>query len=208
MQSRILVLFAALIGAGCVLETDEPLSDPASAEADPSMYGHWVVPPQPGEQNGNEIHMFIGKHEQEQNPEGIMECASIPWNPKNLTIGGKPSKFYFTVTKIGKERYMNVLRDKDEKELIDLSEKGSYARWAANKDHRCAIFRYMCDGKTLQICNHEFNVLKRLTKDKVLARNEVEGDEYCTTESLLKYLNKEGGETLFPQVQIEAKKTP
>jgi hypothetical protein len=208
MKTRAILLTAALLGAGCVLQSDEPLSDPATAEADPSMYGHWVVPPQPDDKTGHEIHLFIGKHKPEQNPQGIMECAMIAWDTKTLMIDGKPSKFCFTITEVGKDRYLNMLGHKDEKEPTDFSEEGSYAKWAGDKNHRSAIFRYACDGTTLQIWNYDSSMLKRLVKEKAIDRSSVDGDDYYIAKSLLKCLEKEDGEKLFSNVVFEAKKAP
>jgi hypothetical protein len=205
MKSRIVVLMAALLCAGCVLETDQPLSDPVTSEADPSMYGHWVVPARPDEETGHELHLFIGKHKTEQNPSSIMECVMVAWETKSLAIDGKPSKLCFTISEIGKDRYLNLLGTEDEKEPTDFSQEGSYAKWASDKNRRSAIVRYSCDGTTLKLWNFDNTTLKRLSKEKVLER-EGDGDGLVISKSLLTYLQKEGGEKLFGNSMFEAKK--
>jgi hypothetical protein len=209
MKSRLAITFLLLLAAGCILETNEPLTDPLNAKADPNMYGHWVASPETNDEAGEELHLFIGKHHEKGNPNSIMDCVMVNWKTKTREVGDGSRKMYFTASKIGQESYLNLLIAKGEEDSPDLSQENSYAQWVANKNHRCNILRYSCDGEILRLWNYNNDVLKQLCKQKQLTPIETDGkDEHVTTESLLKYLEKNGGEKLFSEAMFEAKKAP
>jgi hypothetical protein len=206
MKPLIAVMFSLVFAGGCLLGTDEPLSDPATAEADPSMYGHWVVPPRADDETGEEIHLFIGQQDVKGNPKSIMNCAFVNWKTKQQQVGS--TKFSFTMSRVGNESYVNLFFVAGDQEPSDLSEEGSYAKWTDNKQHCCAVLRYSCDGKVLRFWNYEKDVYTQLLKDKQLESTKRGTEECAKASSVVAYLEKNGSEKLFKNFMFEAHKVP
>jgi hypothetical protein len=206
MKPLLAVMLSFVFAGGCLLGTDEPLSDPATAEPDPSVYGHWVVPVRADDEAGEEVHLFIGKQEVDGNPKSIMDCVFVNWKTKKQQVGS--IKFSFTASRVGNESYLNLFCDDGQKELADLAEKGSYAKWAGDQQHGCAILRYSCDGKALRCWNYDKDVYAQLLKDKQFERSDRGAGECVKANSLVAYLEKNGSEKLFKNFMFEAHKAP
>jgi hypothetical protein len=205
MKTRIVLLLPLVFTAGCVIRTTQPLSDPVTAEADESLYGHWIAVRREPDGTTHEAHLFIGKHAVKGEPESIMEFAGVGWSRDKLQVMGAGRIAYFTVTRIGKTGYLNVFEVKGECDRPDLSGQGSYKRWTSNEKRLCTILRYQCDGRRLIVwnVNEKANTLERLTSEKQL--DVVDG--IVTIESLVRYLRKNGGDTLFDHQAFVAQKS-
>ena len=193
------VVLVLLALAGCTVDTTEPLSDPVTTAPDVSLYGHWVQ-----KDATSEIHAFIGKHTTKDNPNSIMEIVKITRNTDDKQIEAGPTG-YFTVSRVGNTSYMNLLAEKGDSKL-SLSQAGSYAKWAKNDKKRCAVRRYKCDGMKLQVWTAKTprEALKKLSE-----AGEVKMiDEVVTADSLVRYLQKAGGEVLFNELLETWSKVP
>lgn len=187
---------------GCTTATG-PLTDPKIGKIDESLIGHWAGLKKE-EGNQAEIHLFIGKpevknwsrpykkeegnragihlsinFEVEKKPKGIMECASIEWDRANQKIND--AKWFFSVSKIGKTSYINLFLT------------GSYE----NQKNDCLIFRYRCDGQTLQLWSIDEEKVGQLGNEGHLTLNMEKIFQRVSVESLAAYLTKNGGEDLF-----------
>jgi hypothetical protein len=193
---RILFIFSTIFVSGCAVLTTQPLSDPLTAETDPNLLGHWV---ETFTVDGvaKEIHYFIGKHTTVNNPESIMECVSIEWQPKENQFTFHKETWYFSVANINNQKYASIFANKDENDYPPpaLNYEGSYEDWATSKNKRCWILRYQCDGKTLQVWG-EKDLKDRL--EAMIKNGQLKGhDGTITVDSLVKYLRKYGGNDLF-----------
>jgi hypothetical protein len=194
---RWLLAFAAFLLTGCTIRTTDPLSDPITAKPDESLYGHWLATEKDSDGKTSEVHVFIGKHTTKGNPASLMEYQGIRWNVDEKTVTGGDSTFYFTVTRIGKTSYLNVLEEKGSAS-IRLSEAGSYTNWAKNDKRRCTILRYSCDGKELRVWNAKDAESK--VKNLSEAGQVTATEKVVTADSLSQYLKKNGGERLFDEL--------
>ena len=194
-----LVLFVA----GCGVRVTQPLSDPSTSEADESLYGHWL---ETVKQDGKvgEFHVFIGKHWTQGNPKAIMELGSIGWCPDDKQVKSYPTA-YFTVTRIGRDTYMNLIGGPSSPDF-SLSDEGSYAKWIANEKKTCEVFRYVCDGKTFQAWTVA-DVDAKLKSLREAGDLKMVGG-VVTSDSLVGYLGKNGGEKLFDKKGFDFRKIP
>jgi hypothetical protein len=202
---RVFFLLCVLLTPGCTVDTTEPLSDPATAKPDESLYGHWISKSE-GPGKTGEDHAFIGKHTTQGNPRGIIEVARVDWEPAGNKVY-QPPRIYLTVSRIGETSYMNLFYAKGGADL-SLDAKGSYEQWKKDPMRRCMILRYRCDGKTLQIwtARKAEDQLRDLSKAGEL---KLVGDPTTVTaDSLHRYLQKNGGEQLFNDPMPVYRKVP
>ncbi len=208
-----LICFCGCNPTGVV--TDRPLSDPLTAEADESLYGHWggvwTI-----ENDAMEVHAFIGPHVVKDNPEGLMEAAMTIIDPLKHGIESS-HKAYFTVSKIGKSSYVSFFDDpvgSGPGNHLNLSQPGSYAK---QKDllTRFFVTKYHVDNDTLDIWlvkNQEEvsqieKALEELKESSQLKANE-EAKSLITYDSLVVYLRKNGGDKLFTAKPMTLKRIP
>lgn len=188
------------VATGCGVETNQPLADPATAEADASLYGHWIAI-DPTNKN-HEEHLFIGTHKVKSHPESIMEAAWVIWSSDTKTMNLPIAKgpLYFTSTRIGRWSYLNLFSIRkgkvgEDNEAADLHSPADYQKWTRDRKHTCIITRYQCNEKTLEFWDMTEPIAKldRLKKagDLTVIR------ELITAESLVRYLRKHGGDALF-----------
>jgi hypothetical protein len=206
MKARMVLLLPLAFATGCVITTTQPLSDPLTAEADESLYGHWIASERQSDGTTHETHLFIGKHTVDGEPESIMEYAGVGWNRDKLQAMGGGRNVYFTVARICKYSYMNLFQIEGERDTPDLSAQGSYRRWASNEKRRCWVFRYQCDGRQLTVwtVKDAAKTMKRLADERQLDVT----DNVVTIESLVRYLRKNGGSTLFSEQMFVFHKSP
>src|SRR4051794_18523381 len=67
MRNGLFLVLLPLLATGCAIRTNQPLSDPATARPEASLYGHWVATTKK-EGKTSEIHFFIGAHDVKGNP--------------------------------------------------------------------------------------------------------------------------------------------
>lgn len=206
--SRSTILFATLLVAGCTVKTNQPLSDPWTTEPDESLYGHWLSTKK---ENGKvcELHAFVGKHQTKENPRSIMEFVMIGWEVDDKRVSNENSVGYFTVTRIGKTSYMNLIEPGGTTKF-SLSQAGSYAMWAKDRERTCTVVRYSCDGKKLQVWNAKERdaVVKKLSIARELKDGFGRVSVIVTAESLARYLQENGGEGLFDDLVVTFSKVP
>lgn len=192
---RSLVVLSVLLVSGCAVHTNDPLSDPLTADADESLYGHWL---ETKKEDGKtrELHAFIGKHTTKGNPKSIMEIALVYWQIDEKTVQSD-RLLYFTTSAIAKTSYINLMVDSAPD--FSLSGVGSYAKWTKNEKRACVIFRYSCDGKKLELWSAKESkaALKKLSEAGEVKLIHRDKEEFVTSDSLVKYLAKNGGESLF-----------
>ena len=189
----LLLLLPTLLAAECPLITNAPLSDPLTSEPDASLYGHWIGKL---ENSDHEAHLFIGKHSVEGNPEGIMEAYLIKWDRKDHHISPQDTMMYFTVARVGESDYWCIFLSSDDKDKSPKLDVGdSYKRWAKSDKRLCAVFRYKCDAKGLKLWAVKDDVITKLEKDGQLKQSE----SGLAVDSAVRYLRKNGGETLFTE---------
>ncbi len=207
--SRWLLIFGVLFITGCpTVQTTQPLSDPLTAEPDESLYGHWLAT-EKEDGKTRELHAFIGKHTTKENPEAIMEVWVIHWEREDKKLDG--GLYYFTVTRIGKASYMNLIGvdtpSVGSKDMpLSLSAVGSYAAWTKNEKKKCGIVRYSYEGNKLQIWvpTDVKQALKGLSEAGELKLI----GEVVTIDSLVRYLRKNKGEELFNKLARTFSKIP
>lgn len=134
---------------GCAIITSEPLSDPLTAQPNPSLYGHWVGTLQ----NREEIHLFVSPRKSKEStssenhkardPDSIMEWAMIRWSPAKNTLDSTASG-YFTVTRIGPSTYLNILTCND---LLaapqnQRNDEWYYERWVQTPTRCVSVLAY------------------------------------------------------------------
>lgn len=201
-MSRLWILLVPLL-AGCAIATTEPLADPRAAAVDEALLGHWLM----DTPDRGQLHLFIGKHDVENNPTSLHEIVMVDWRPAEKFVRGNADKMYVTATRIGKFSYLNFLTQKKAagQESYDLSRPGSYEAWTKDPNHHCLIFRYECDGGRLRVWTIKDDLRKQLLREK---RLEIVGDPDVTVASLLTVLRKDGGDTIFAEKMIDAKRVP
>jgi hypothetical protein len=201
----VLFLLCVLLTPGCTVDTTEPLSDPATAKPDESLYGHWISRSE-GPAKTSESHAFIGKHTTKGNPGGIIEVARVDWDPDAKTVR-QPPRIYLTVSRIGETSYMNLFWSKVGGDL-SLDSEGSYGQWKKDEMKRCTILRYQCDSKTLQVwsARKAEDQLRDLSNAGDLKL--VHDKTTVTPDSLVRYLQKNGGEQLFNDPMPVYRKVP
>lgn len=190
-----LIVAICFFATGC--DVDKPLSDPATAEIDEQLLGHWAGVLESDDGSQSKIHLFIGKHSTKGNPESIMEALGVEYNIKEMRVESgtnKVQKMYFSVTTIGKLKLLNVYHNAlSEKGGLDLSEKGSFDKWAENMGRSCSILKYETDGKQLRLIPLDNKKLEQLTKDGILEKK----NDRIRASSLIAYLRKSDGKGMF-----------
>jgi hypothetical protein len=196
--SRLALLSAVLAFSVCGCELDKPLSDPAKAQVDERLLGRWVGVATKLNPDAGDGLLFIGRHRIEQNPDGIMEALAIDYNLKDQTIGDADTTrvTYFSVTKIGSLEMLDLFFDDDR--LAELSEKNSYARWAASKKRSSLLMRYKLEGDQLKLVPVDSVKIDELAKAGKLMKS-ADDDDLVTAESLKSYIEANGGEDLFDE---------
>jgi hypothetical protein len=117
-------LFAlSLSQTSCVVDSVEPLSDPATTEVDRRLFGQWKVKELgfvfPLVPKSDTLDYIIGRPPEgsiKDCPPGLMVLHGFRRSAKDEVSGGKAG--YFFVTKIGKDDYMNLINLKDDKNLV------------------------------------------------------------------------------------------
>jgi hypothetical protein len=181
-----LVLFGVLLAAGCgdavQLPVSEPLSDPVKAIRDDSLLGHWLL--EKGPDDNAQVHVFVGKKTVSETPDSIMEAGIVSWSALENTVRITP--FSFTVTRIGKESYVNLFYHSDKLNF-------SYPDWVKSEVKICSVLRYSCEGNTLRIWAQRRSEAKKIEDAGEL--NIVQG--VITADSLIAYIERNGGDKLF-----------
>lgn len=195
---RWLIVFAFLFITGCTtILTNQPLSDPWTAEPDQSLYGHWFAK----QADGEEVDLYIGKGS--KSPESIMEFVKVLYfAKKSELVVDQPWTGYISVSRINGSSYMNILIDRkpEDKKLSYRSNTWHYEDWIKNPSKLVSILKYRVTGDKLMLWGaKDGEILERKTREakdiKILYK--YKNESIVDSTSLVRYLHKNGGEDLF-----------
>ena len=206
MRSLINVLALALVLCGlcgCDGEVDQPLSDPMTAEADEDLLGHWRGNFDAEDKKAKVfMNLFIGKHKEKGNPDSIMELLCVTEDLSNKTIGGfnqenffgqtrNAKVVFFSISVIGKLKFINLFWDTDKSLLVFHNNLGSYKKWAKSETRSCSVFEYKTDGDKLTIT--PVQTTAKFTMSELVKAGELEEEnKKITASSLIKYIKSNG----------------
>lgn len=190
LHFSILLLACCCLLTGCLV--DAPLSDPANAELDEQLLGHWTAT-----QGTTETHLFIGRHSTKGNPASVIEVREMAYDTKEMKTVPSAKTYYGSITTIGKLKFVNKFHE-TVSETADLSGPGSYERWTKLAKRSCNIFKYEIDGNNLNVSSAELGKYGDLVKSGDLKQQE----GITTVASLLAYLHRTGGAALFSEVHV------
>lgn len=148
--------------SSCV-ESENPLSDPATCVADPDLYGTWssvgdpqysqiVVIGRPGRFRDGEALLTL-----KNVPAGMMRYAQIETGP-NRSVNEAGSLDFF-VTKIRRDSYVNLI-SYDQKPWPEVGEEGLKA-WTKERIAGYVIAKYQVAGDKLTIWEGDRTALLR-----------------------------------------------
>jgi len=196
-----LLLAGLAVSTSSCVESENPLSDPERAIADGELYGAWTRTEEGDTQilvvgrpsyftDGNSRFAVKGV------PEGIMRYAEIDVGKDRALESAGPVDFF--VSKVGRDRYLNVL-------LYD-EHPWPEKEWSKRKLAGYVLARYQVNGERATIWQGDETALAREIKSGKL-RGEIahEGTDSQTvilketTAKLAKYLEGGGGGVLFPE---------
>lgn len=179
----------ALVAVGCVPVT-EPVGDVTKAEIDTALVGLWK------NEDGRDV-LKIDVPVVKGNPKGLMRWTGLADKKANE----KEEPIWFFVSTVGKEKYGNMCMSsatQPEKDALDFSKEGQYAKWAASKTRAYLVFHYTPGKDDLKLNFGDEKAFKKIAADaKLTTLNKTE--VYETPAGWLeKYLDKNGRDKLYP----------
>lgn len=212
--SFIMVMFVLLSGCEGVV-TNQPLSDPMTAEPDKSLYGHWINKHKTNKSSASldlEDHLFIAESKKMAGSisKPFMEWLLIRWD----TYAGSKKMYVFsgygTVSQIGNFSYINLYHlategeEEDKIKLNSISDDWQYEEWLKHPKRVVGIGMYSVKGTKVTFWDVDRKVEEKLiemgdlkTDDSILRK--FKGFDVITFDSLFGYLRKHGGANLFKE---------
>jgi hypothetical protein len=195
-------LFAvSLSQTSCVVDSLNPLSDPAAAEVDSRLFGQWR------HKEGNEtIDYIIGRPPEnsiKDCPPGLMVVYSFRRSAKGeVSGGGEP--MYFFVSKIGKDDYLNLFGLPDGKRIEKWNREDLKSffpvKYSVVQDRLTYwLMDLNATATVIESGKLKGNVTrKKITKDGAQVDGPIDGVHLTdASASLAKFLDGAGGQTLF-----------
>lgn len=197
------LVLSVLMVAGC--DTDAPLSDPSTSILDEALLGHWS-----GLHGDTSLHLFVGRHVVVGNPESIVEILGIEIDPKSRRFesiadsqGTNPiPRLYGSFTRIKDQAFLSVFFSGGNP--ADLSSENSFAKWSHDPKRNCVTIRYQTDGQQLR-----FATMTGDDFEKAANRGDLrQKDGLVTAESLVAYVERTGGRSVFNDEPVTFQKLP
>ena len=191
----VLTVLCSLVGC---CQADSPLSDPATAEIDERLLGHWVTVR--FDQNrfdpNVETHFFVAKGLMDGTSRSVMEVVGIEYDLSAKRMG--PFHTQMSLTKVGDLKFMNVFEVTDLPSRLSANAAKAAASPMAQTERRCMVFRYEQDEQHVRVFSLNRQKAKELGKGGpplMYSRSE-----------LLKLLEGADGKALFTQPAFQLKK--
>ncbi len=200
LRTRLAWAACLLIACGCIPESQQPLSDPATAQRDDRLIGLWeqTLP------NGDRQYYHVGAEPEKpldptagQVEPGLMRFWLIGHNFSTKQVT-KPFGMRFFVSHIGSDDYLNLVLPLD-----DPAESPSQP--ARAQTHTYWLLRYRVSGDQLELWGIPLDVAAaevdsgRLAGEVVREDGKVQSVTFREpTEKLVAYLQGGGNRTLFP----------
>ncbi len=188
----------------CVVDSVEPLSDPANAEVDGRLFGQWKLK----EGKNETTDYIIGRPPAgsiKNCPPGVMVAYAFRRSAKD-EVSADSAPMYFFVTKIGKDDYLNLVNAKDDKRLDtwNRDELKSFipVKYSVAQDRLTILLMDLnATATVIESGKLKGKVFRQKTvKDGAQVDGRVEQVHLTdSSANLVKFLDGAGSRTLFPE---------